>query len=172
MAKDAVVNKVCPGGYVYLVPGRLAIRSPSPYYQPESEEIIVDIMPTGSEVVVFRNQTARLRLTAPAGCEFQLPNKDIPNGFEWSYPVAGDKTQVRAVFKNPTPTTLKRGNSFSYRFPISGRDGRDCTVEIVMSAEPAQVVADSCRWTVSGLGTDTTNLRDYPFDALPFMSSP
>ncbi|WP_043626356.1 hypothetical protein [Nonomuraea candida] len=167
MAKDAVVNRVCPGGYVYLVPGRLAVRTPSPYYQPESEEIIVDIMPTGSEVVVFKNPTALLRLTGPAGCEFQLPNKDLPNHFEWSHPVTGDKTQVRAVFTKPTPTTLNRGNSLSYRFPISGRDGRDCTVEIVMSAEPVQVVADSCRWTVSGLGTDTTNLGAHPLDALP-----
>lgn len=167
MAVKAVLNKVCPSGHIYLVPGALAVRDVGPYYQPPTEEIVVDIMPTGSESIVFKNQTARLRLLAPAGCEFQLPNKDVPNYFQYSYPVAGDKTQVQAVFARPEPTTLKRNNSLSYRFPITGREGRDCTVEIVMTAEPIQVVADSCRWTVSSLGTDTTNLKNLPLDAVP-----
>ncbi|MGW0804435.1 hypothetical protein [Nonomuraea sp. NPDC002799] len=167
MAVKAVVNKVCPSGHIYLVPGRLAVRNVGPYYKPDTEEIIIDIMPTGSESVVFRNPTAKLRLTAPAGCVFELPNKDLPNYFHWSHPVAGDKTQIQAVYAHPEPSTLTRNNSLSYRFPITGREGRDCTVEIVMSAEPVQVVSDSCRWTVASLGTDTTNLGSHPLDAVP-----
>jgi hypothetical protein len=58
----------------------------------------------------------------------------------------------------------RRTNSLSCRFPITGRDGRDVTVEIVMTVEPVQVVADSCRWSVSGLGINTPNLGAKPLD--------
>lgn len=166
MAANAQVSKVCPVGHIYLVPGRLAVREDGPFFEPESEEIVVDIMPTGAESVKFLNPTVKMRLTSPPGCVFELPNVNQPNHFQYSYPVAGNKTQVQAVFTKPAPSTINRGNSLSYRFPITGRAGGDITVEIVVTGEPIQVVADSCRWTVASLGLDTTNLGAKPFDEI------
>ncbi|MFE6925948.1 hypothetical protein ACFVAV_33395 [Nocardia sp. NPDC057663] len=170
MAANAQVSKECPVGHIYLVPGRLKVRKDGKFFTPKTEEIIVDIMPTGAVSVKFLKPTAKLRLTSPPGCVFELPNVDQPTHYQYSYPVAGDKTQVQAVVINPNlpnePKTINRTNSLSYYFPITGRAGRDITVEIVVTGEPTQVVADSCRWTVASLGLDTTNLGGKPFDVI------
>jgi len=135
MTNNATVAMDCPPGPIYLVPGALAVRANGPYFTPSTDEIVVDIMPTDDDVVVVRSPVARLSLHAPAGCQFELPNNNPPNHFQYSYPVAGDKTQIQALVDRPEPSTLKRNNSLSFRFPITSRGNSDCTVEISMSAE-------------------------------------
>jgi hypothetical protein len=105
-------------------------------------------------------------LLAPNGSEFQIPDKNIPNGRHWSYPVAGDKTQIQELIEGKQDHVNRGTNSLSFIFPITGLHGRDVTVEVVMTAQPTNVLADSCLWKVSDLGEDTTNIGNKPLDAL------
>ena len=168
MAPKAVLQKQCPlTGTIYIVPGFLAVRDLSDLITAEGRgEIIVDIMPVGVARAKFVNPTAKLHLIEPSGCEFQLPTINLPPASErkWLYPVAGDKTQIECVIFGEREINRDTGNSLSYRFPITNRARRECKVEILMTAEPTNVVADSCLWTVSGLNTDTTNIGNKPLD--------
>jgi len=161
MAVKAILKSECPSGHIYLVPGFLGIKKNGRYYTPPTDEIFVDIMPTGAESVRFTSPTVKLRLLSPAGCVFEKPNKAEPN-VNYSYPDKNDKTRIHAVLATTEEQTLNRVNSLSFLFPITGRADRDVTLEIEMTAIPVEVVADSCRWTVSGLGTDTTNIGNLP----------
>ncbi|TQM26457.1 hypothetical protein [Nocardia bhagyanarayanae] len=168
MAVKAVLQKQCPAsGTVYIVPGFLAVRTGSDLITTTGrDEIIVDIMPTNVARAKFENPTAKLRLIEPAGCEFQLPTQNLPPASQrkWTFPVAGDKTWVECVIFGVREINRDTGNSLSYRFPITGRAGRECKVEVLMTAEPINVVTDSCVWTVSKLNTDTTNIGNKPLD--------
>ncbi|WP_280295882.1 hypothetical protein [Nocardia abscessus] len=168
MAIKAVLQKQCPSsGTVYIVPGFLAVRNDSHLITTAGRgEIIVDIMPTGVARAKFRNPTAKLRLIEPNGCEFQLPTENPPHDRKWTYPVVNDKHRIQCVIFGEREINRDTGNSLSYRFPITGRAGRDCRVEILMTAEPLDVVADSCLWTVSSLNTDTTNIGNKPLDVV------
>ncbi|MEV0292240.1 hypothetical protein [Nocardia sp. NPDC050710] len=169
MAVKAVLQKKCPpSGTVYIVPGFLDVRNGSDLITAAGRgEIIVDIMPTGVARAKFVNPTAKLRLIEPAGCEFQLPTvANVPHDRKWTYSIAGDKTRIECVIFGEREINRDLGNSLSYRFPITGRAGRECKVEVLMTAEPIEVVTNSCLWTVSGLNTDTTNIGNKPLDAV------
>jgi hypothetical protein len=170
MAVTAKITKTCPAsGSVYLVPGFLKVRTPLPGKElvgGGGDEIIVDIMPTNVREASFVDPIAKLHLVAPTGAEFQIPDKNIPNGCKWSHPAAGDKTQIQELIVGKHDHINRGTNSLSFVFPVTGLDGRDVTVEVLMTAHPTDVVADSCLWKVSDLGKDTTNIGNKPLDAL------
>ena len=157
MAVNAVVTKVCPSGQVILVPGRLGVKKDGAFFTPKTDELFVDIMPTNAESVTFKNPTVKLHVVTPGGAEFQVPNVNAPNKMRYSFPVANDKTRIQCVFEFDE-ATINRGNSLSFRFPITGRNEQELKVEVAVSGQPIRVVADSCVWTVDKLSTDTTNL--------------
>ncbi len=140
MATNATVTEDCSKGQIYLVPGALVLRTNGPCFTPATDEIVVDICPTGDDVVAVLNPTVSLHLQSPVGCVFEEPNVNRPNHFQYSFPTPGDKTHIQAVFDFPEPTPLKRLNSLSFRFPITGRGANDCTVEIDMFADIVESV--------------------------------
>ncbi|MDT5368816.1 MAG: hypothetical protein QOC62_3247 [Mycobacterium sp.] len=165
MAVNASVSKQCPGGQVILVPGRLGVKKDGAFFTPKTDEVFVDIMPTSVESVTFKNPTVKLRAVSPTSAEFQIPNINQPNKMHYSYPVPSDKTRIQCVFE-VDEATINRGNSLSFRFPITGRNEQELELEVSVSGQPTKVVADSCLWTVGKLSTDTTNLGK-PLDEVP-----
>jgi hypothetical protein len=168
MSMNASKSKVCPSGFVYLVPGRIAIKgdprfSTSP---PAEEEIVVDAMiADGVGVASYINPAVTLTLLEPNGCEFVMVDENLrPNDIVWDFPLAGSTASMRASVNTNTAEMLNRGNSKSFRFAIKGRAGRDIKLEVSIAAQPVDVLVDSCMWTIDGLGTDTQNLGS-PLDA-------
>jgi hypothetical protein len=166
MSTNASKSKVCPPGFVYLVPGRIAINgepkfSASP---PAEEEIVVDAMiADGVGVASYINPAVTLTLLEPRGCEFVMVDENLrPNDIVWDFPTA-DPTAMRASVNTNAVEMLNRGNSKSFRFAIKGRAGRDIKLEVSVAAQPVDVLVDSCTWTIDGLGADTQNLGD-PLD--------
>ncbi|MEU0501356.1 hypothetical protein [Nocardia sp. NPDC005998] len=166
MTVNAVVSKQCPAvGTVFIVPSNLGVQATSLLVS-GGDEIFVDIAPTNVQEASFADPIATLHLLGPTGAEFQIPDTNVPNARHWSYPVVGDKTRIQCLADGKQEHINRGSNSLSYRFPITGLAGRDCTVEIKMTAHPIDVLADSCLWTVAGLGADTTNTRGKTLDAL------
>jgi hypothetical protein len=161
MSINATVSKVCPEGIVFLVPGRIAMSN-DPHYSevpPAEEEIVVDAMlADGIAVATYINPAIKLTLLEPAGCEFLLPNKNLPNFIVWDFPEEPDHTIIRASSNLGDPEELNRGNSKSYRFAIMGRAGREIKLQVLITAQPVSVEVDSCVWTVEGFDLTTINL--------------
>jgi hypothetical protein len=162
VSPDAGISKICPSGFVYLVPGRISLNN-NPVFSaspPAEEEITVDAMTAmGVATATYTNLVVTLTLFEPDGCEFLLADEDLrPNDITWNFPIAGDNTTIQAVVIPDTPQTLNRGNSKSFRFAIRGRAGRNIKVEIFITAQPVSVAVDSCNWIIDGLNLDTTNL--------------
>jgi hypothetical protein len=168
MSTNASKSKVCLSGFVYLVPGRIAINgnpkfSTSP---PAEEEIVVDAMiADGVGVAFYINPAVSLTLLEPSRCEFVMVDENLrPNDIVWNFPVAGSTTSMRASVNTNMVEMLNRDNSKSFRFAIKGRAGRDIKLEVSVAAKPVDVLVDSCVWTIDGLGADTQNLGS-PLDA-------
>ncbi len=127
---------------------------------PAEEEIVVDAMiANGVSTATYINLAITLTLLEPDGCEFLLADEDLrPNDIMWNFPSEGDTTTIQAVVISGTPQTLNRGNSKSFRFAIKGRGDRNIKVQIFITAQPVNVVVDSCRWTIDGLNLNTINL--------------
>lgn len=159
MAETANKSKVCPSGFVYLVPGSIGINDKAAFSASAEEEIFVDAMiATGVATADFINPAATLTLFEPSGCEFVMPDEDLrPNTIVYDFPTAGIMPTIRASVTTGVQT-LNRGNSLSYRFPIKGGAGRDIKLEVSITAQPVGVLVDSCIWTIDRLGRDTQNL--------------
>jgi len=159
MSTNASKSKLCPSGFVYLVPGSIGINDKPAFSASAEEEIFVDAMiATGVATADFSNPAATLTLFEPSGCEFVMPDEGLrPNDIVYDFPTAGSMTTIRASVTTGVKT-LNRGNSLSYRFPIKGRASRDIKLEISVAAQPVGVLVDSCTWTIDGLGPDTLNL--------------
>ena len=158
MAATANKSKICPSGFVYLVPGSIGINDKSAFSASAEEEIFVDAMiAAGVATADFSNPAATLTLFEPIECEFVMPDEHLrPNHIVYDFPTAGTMT-IRASVTAGVQT-LNRGNSLSYRFPIKGRAGRDIKLGISVAAQPVGVLVDSCTWTIDRLGPDTLNL--------------
>src|SRR4051812_43709859 len=124
MAATANKSKVCPSGFVYLVPGRIGMNDKTALSASAEEEIFMDAMiATGVVTADFSNPAATLTLLEPSGCEFVMPDEGSrPNDRVYDFPTAGSMTTIRASITTGVKT-LNRGNSLSYRFPIKGRGG-------------------------------------------------
>jgi hypothetical protein len=162
MSTNASKSKLCPSGFIYLVPGRISINGDPRFSRspPAEEEIVADAMiAIGVATASYINPAVTLTLFEPAGCEFVMADESLrPNDIVWDFPTAGSMTKIRASVNTGTPETLNRGNSKSFRFAIKGRAGRDIKLEISVAAQPVDVLVDSCTWTIDQLGPDTLNL--------------
>jgi hypothetical protein len=163
MAATANKSKVCPSGFVYLVPGSIGINDKSAFSASAEEEIFADAMiAAGVETADFSNPAATLTLFEPIGCEFVMPDEHLrPNHIVYDFPKGVPPKGVPMTIRASVTTgvqTLNRGNSLSYRFPIKGRAGRDIKLEISIAAQSVGVLVDSCTWTIDRLGPDTLNL--------------
>ena len=161
MSANASKSKLCPSGFVYLVPGSIGINDRPAFSAPPpaEEHIFVDAMiATGVVTASFSNPAVTLALYEPSGCEFVMPDEGHrPNDMVYDFPTVGSMTRIRASVTTGV-RTLNRGNSLSYRFSIKGRAGRDIKLEVSVAAQPVGVLVDSCTWTIDGLGPDTLNL--------------
>jgi hypothetical protein len=168
MSTNASKSKVCPSGFVYLVPGHIAING-NPKFSttpPAEEEIVVDAMiADGVLAASYINPAVTLTLLEPRGCAFVMVDENLrPNDIVWDFPMAGSAATMRASVNTNMAEMLNRGNSKSFRFAIRGRAGRDIKLEVSVTAQPVDVLVDSCTWTIDGLGADTQNLGS-PLDS-------
>ena len=156
MSANATKSKVCSSGFVYLVPGRIAINgdpkfSTSP---PAEEEIVVDAMiADGVLAASYITPAVTLTLLEPRGCEFVMVDENLrPNDIVWDFPTAGSTASMRASVNTNTAEMLNRGNSRTFKFGIKGRAGRDVKLKVFVTAQP---VFTSCIWTVGQLNPKT-----------------